>query len=340
MTIRLPHLLPPLLLLCVFVSATAFAQQISAPDPHIGSISGTVTDITDNTVAGAAIVVEGPTSGDRRTAVANGNGFFEISNLRPGVAYRVTISAKGFADWKSASFTLQPGQFLELPNIRLSIAEAVTTVNAIESPVELATEQVKVEEKQRVLGVFPNFYVVYDPNPVPLTTKLKFELALRTTIDPATIAGTAVLAAIDQAGDTPDYVQGAKGYGQRFGSNYADGFTDILFGGAILPSLLHQDPRYFYQGTGSKKSRALHAISSAFICRGDNGHWQPNYSSVGGDLISGAISNAYYPESNRGPGLLFVNALITSGGRMVNGLIQEFILRSLTPSAKKLTPGH
>ena len=33
-----------------------------------------------------------------------------------------------------------------------------------------------------------------------------------------------------------------------------------MIGGAILPSLLHQDPRYFYQGSGTKKSRALHAL--------------------------------------------------------------------------------
>jgi hypothetical protein len=107
-----------------------------------------------------------------------------------------------------------------------------------------------------------------------------------------------------------------------------------MIGGAILPSLLHQDPRYFYQGTGTKKARALHAISSPFIAKGDNGRWEPNYSSIGGDLATGAISNAYYPESNRGPGLVFDNALITTGGRMVNGLIQEFVLRRLTPSAR------
>jgi hypothetical protein len=76
-----------------------------------------------------------------------------------------------------------------------------------------------------------------------------------------------------------------------------------MIGGAILPSLLHQDPRYFYQGTGTKKSRALHALSNSFVCKGDNGRRQPNYSSIGGDLASAAISNAYYPASNRGVGL-------------------------------------
>ena len=144
--------------------------------------------------------------------------------------------------------------------------------------------------------------------------------------------GIAILAGSNQASNRLDYVQGAKGYGQRLGAGYTDAFTDIVIGGAILPSLFHQDPRY-YQGRGTKKSRALHALSSPFICKGDNGHWQPNYSSVGGDLASGAISNLYYPATNRGAELLFENALITSSGRMVSSMIQEFVLRKFTPNA-------
>jgi hypothetical protein len=147
-------------------------------------------------------------------------------------------------------------------------------------------------------------------------------------------AAAAFTAGVEQAGDTPNYGQGAKGYGQRIGALYANGFTDIMVGEAILPSLLHQDPRYFYQGTGTKRSRVIHALSSPFICKGDNGKWEPNYSSVGGDLAAGAISNIYYPQSNRGAGIVFENALITTGGRMVSGLVQEFILRRFTSGAK------
>jgi len=99
--------------------------------------------------------------------------------------------------------------------------------------------------------------------------------------------------------------------------------------------VLHQDPRYFYQGSGTTKSCVLHAVSYPFICTGDNGRLQPNYSSIGGDLATGEISNIYYPSSNRGPGLVFEGALISIGGRMLNGLIQEFILRRFTPSARK-----
>jgi hypothetical protein len=108
-----------------------------------------------------------------------------------------------------------------------------------------------------------------------------------------------------------------------------------MIGGAILPSVLHQDPRYFYQGAGTKKSRALHALSSPFVCRGDNGRPQPNYSTVGGDLAAAAISNAYYPASNRGAGLFLGNFLINTGQRAASNLAQEFILRRLTPKAKE-----
>jgi hypothetical protein len=322
------------LMICVSVAGAAVAQQISAPEPQTATVSGTVTDVNNDTVPGAAVALDGPSPTDHRAVTANDDGFFELHELRPGTTYHVTVSAKGFADWSSPKIALTPSQYLNLTDIKLQIAEAVTTVKAVYSTEQLATEQVEIEEKQRVFGVLPNFYVVYDPDAAPLTTKLKFKLALKTTVDPITFLGVAVLSGINQAADTPNYVQGMKGYGQRVGSGYTDGFTDIMIGGAVLPSLLHQDPRYFYQGTGTTKSRTLHALSSAIICKGDNGRWQPNYSSIGGDLASGAISNLYYPQSNRGPGLVFGNALINAGARMLNGVLQEFVLRAVTPTAK------
>jgi len=303
------------------------------PDTGV-TVIGTVNDVEGNTVPGATVVFQGPSPSDNLTVVTNDSGFFQLKNLIPGTPYHLTVSANGFADWNSPDVILvKPGQVLDLTDVSLKVATVVTTVSVVASeftPEELAVQQVKVEEQQRVLGIIPNFYVVYDHDAAPLTAKLKYKLVFKTVIDPVTIAGTAALAGINQAADTPNYVQGMKGYGERFGAAYANGVSDIMIGGAVLPALLHQDPRYFYQGTGTKKSRILHAISSPFICKGDNGRWQPNYSSVGGDLASGALSNAYYPRSNRGVGLVFGNALITTGGRMVNGLIQEFLLHRLT----------
>ncbi len=309
-------------------------QQIAAPGLQTGNISGTVIDVNGDLVPGATVVLDGPVLEDHRTILANENGLFEFDGLKTGTPYRVTISAKGFVDWTSPAVILKPGQYMFLTDIKLQVAGGVTSVNVASSTEQIAIEQVRIEEQQRVFGFIPNFYVVYDPNAVPLTVKLKFKLAFRAATDPVTFVAVAFMAGIYQAASTPDYVEGAKGYGQRMGSSYTDGFTDIIFGGAILPSLLHQDPRYFYQGTGTKKSRALHAFLSPFVCKGDNGRLQPNYSSVGGDLISGAISNSFYPPSNRGAGLLFENAGITTASRIIDSLAQEFVLRKFTTKGK------
>jgi len=332
---RAPKLCFCVVLIFVLIPWGAQAQQVPAPESQTGSIVGTVTDIQNNVVAGATVVLQGPGVGDERSVTANDNGFFSFSEVKPGIPYRVKASAKGFAIWISPTITLTPGQYMVMKEITLQLAVAVTTVTASVNQVQLATEQVEVAEKQRVLGFIPNFYVVYDEHPAPLTTKLKFKLALRTTTDPITILGAAFIAAADQAGDTPDYGQGWGAYGQRFGANYANGVTDIMIGGAILPSLLHQDPRFWYKDTGTTKSRVLYALANPFRTRGDNEKWQPNYSGLGGYLASGAIANAYYPESNRGPGLVFSTFGIDIAADMANGLIQEFLLRKLTPSAKK-----
>jgi hypothetical protein len=313
-------------------SAAVPGDALTAP----AAITGTVVDSNNGIVPGAQIVLEGPLPADRQTVVANDNGGFAFNNLKPGVPYHVTISANGFVSWTSPAMVLDPGQYKILTGTALELSGGATsiTVSAASSDIALATQQVEMEEQQRVLGVIPNFYVVYDHDAAPLTPKLKFKLAMKAETDPVTFLGAGFVAGLDQEGATPNYGEGAAGFGQRLGALYANGFTDIMFGGAILPSLLHQDPRYFYQGEGTTRSRLMHALSSPFIALGDNGRWQPNYSSVGGDLISGAISNAYYPESNRGAGLVFVNAGITTGGRMVNGVVQEFLLRRFTPSAR------
>ena len=329
-----------LVCLCGSVTCKAQQQPIALPDvpkAQTGIIVGTVTDINDDTVAGATVVLEGPVQTDPRTVVTNGNGFFEFKDVEPGTTYHVTASAQGFANWTSPAVILKPGQYEILTGSKLHVAEALTTITVaapVASPQEIAAEQVKVEEQQRIFGIIPNFYVVYNHDAAPLTAKLKFRLATKVLVDPVTIIGVATFAGINQAADNPNYGQGAKGYAERFGAGYADGAIDIMVGGAILPSLLHQDPRYFYQGTGTNKSRALHALSSPFVCRGDNGRLQPNYSTIGGDLASAALANAYYPESNRGPGLFLGNFFIATGQRALANVAQEFILRKLTPKAK------
>ncbi|WP_260734830.1 carboxypeptidase-like regulatory domain-containing protein [Tunturiibacter lichenicola] len=323
-----------LVLILGVAPTTAVGQQFVAAELPRGSISGNVTDVDGLIIPEAIIKISEPAQNQSRTMTANQAGSFELKDLDPAIAHTITVSAKGFSDWTSPPITLKPGQSLQLSDIKLKIAVVETTVAAVTAE-QLALEQARAEEKQRVFGIIPNFYVTYDKNAVPLTKKLKYELAFKAGTDIASIAGDVLFAAINQAADTPDYQQGAKGFGQRFGAAYADSFSNIMIGGAVLPSLLHQDPRYFYQGTGTGKSRALHAISSPFICRGDNGRHQVNFSSMGGDLIASSLANLYYPDSNRGPGLVFSTFAINSGARIANALVQEFILRKHTTNSNK-----
>ena len=321
------------LLVVIAIAAPLVAQDGNPPTPAAAQITGTVTDLNGDALSGATVVLQAPTLKAPLKVLSDENGFFDFKQLEPGT-YRVTITAQDFGDWTSPDLALASSQYMILTDCKLRVAEVATTVNVAYRPDEVATEQVQVEETQRVLGIIPNFYVVYDPNPAPLTTKLKFHLAMKTSTDVFTVLGVGALAAINQAGDTPNYRQGWKGYGERFGAAGADGLSDIMIGGAILPSLLHQDPRYYYRGTGTSKSRALHAISSPFFCRGDSGKMQPNFSSIGGDLSSSALSNLYYPPSNRGSGLVFQNFFITTGERMLSALVQEFVLGRITARQK------
>ena len=246
-----------------------------------------------------------------------------------GAAYQVKVTAKDFVDWASTGITLASGQSKIVDSIKLQVATERTTVDVHYDPLEIATEQFKAEEKQRVFGIIPNFYVSYESDPAPLTAKMKFKLALKVSVDPVTAAGVFLVASAKQAGNSPKYGQGWGPYGERVGATAADGFTDVMIGGAILPSLLRQDPRYFYQGTGTTGSRIRHAMFSPFVARGDNGSWQPNYSSLGGDLASSALANVYYPRSNRGAGLIFGNFAITAE-RIGASLAQEFLIGKFT----------
>ncbi len=308
------------------------AQAVQSPQPTLSQITGTVTDVRGNAVIGANVVLtSSPGPAGQRTATTTDNGFFRFDDLTPAVPYNISVKADGFAEWTSPSITLEPGQVKVLAGISLRIATQNTTMQVTYDPIEIATEQVKIEQTQRIFGFIPNFYTSFEgANTAPLTTKMKFDLAFKVSYDPVTIAGVGFVAGVRQALDTPNYRQGAEGFGERFGATAADGFTDIMIGGAILPSVLHQDPRYFYQGTGTARSRLRHAILSAFMAKGDNGKWQPNYSSVGGDLASAALSNLYFPRSNRGGGLVLSLFALGTAERIGADVAQEFLLGKFT----------
>lgn len=325
------------LFIALFGTTLVMAQQPLPQAPSMGTITGTVLDVSGAVVPTATVLLQGPAPADQRKTVAGDTGFFKFEGIQPRTPYRILISAPGLKDWSSNEIVLQPAQWLTLADIALAVAPVATSVDAV-TVEQLAAEQVKAAESQRVLGFIPNFYVAYDHDAVPLPSKLKFQLAFRTMVDPVTIAGFGLGAALYQISDYPSYSQGAKGYGQRLGATFAGGYTNILVGNALLPSLLHQDPRYFYQGTGTTKSRLWHALSNGFVTKGDNGHDQFNFSSIGGDLASGAIANAYYPDRDRGSALVVRSALIGAGGRMLNGVVQEFVLRKFTSKHSSQEP--
>jgi hypothetical protein len=311
----------------------ASAQSAEAANTRTGSILGTVVDTSDDPIPDATVVLQGP-AGDHLTAVTKDDGAFAFHEVSPGIAYQITVTAEGFTEWSSSSVTVEPGQEKTLPQVKLRILAVQRAVTVSYSSKEVAAQQLKAEEQQRVLGFIPNLYVVYEPHPEPLTTKMKFHLAYKSLADPVFFGRVVAWAGVQQAAGTPDWPQNAKGYSKRLGAGFADATTEGLIGNAILPSLLHQDPRYFYQGSGTTKSRALHSMLATFICKGDNGKTQPNYSNWGGSLIASSISLSYYPSSDRNAQHLFTTFGMRMGLHVGGGLVQEFILDKLTSRGK------
>jgi Carboxypeptidase regulatory-like domain len=318
---------------------TGLSASEQLPDQRLsGNVSGTIVDRSGAVVAGARVKLTCEDQSASQEVLSGDDGQFSLSKVLPG-PFQLTIMAEGF-ETQASSGVVRPGETYVVPQIVLAVATATSEVRVVPSQVEVAEDQIKVEEKQRVLGVIPNFYVSYVHNAVPLTPRQKFELAWKSSVDPVNLAVTGAIAGIQQAqNDFSGYGQGAQGYAQRLGASYGNFVVGTYIGGAILPSLLKQDPRYFYKGTGSRRSRALYAIANSVICKGDNGHWQANYSGILGSLAAGGISNLYYPAKDReGAELTFENALIGIGASAAVNLLQEFVMRRLTPSASNPDP--
>ena len=301
-------------------------------DQRPGSISGRIVDQSGANIGGARVKLTQEGQSQSQEVLTNDSGEFTIANTPPG-PFQLTISSEGLAP-QEVSGIVHPGEAYVVPLVMLVVATQKTEVLVGLTQVELAQEQLNEQVKQRVFGFIPNFYVSYVPNAAPLTAKQKFRLAWKTTSDPVTFLAVGALAGIDQATDRwGAYGQGAEGYAKRFGATYGNVFIGTFLGGAVLPSVLKQDPRYFYKGSGSTKSRILYAIAHSVICKGDNGRWQPDYSSIVGNLAAGGISNLYYPPNDRnGAGVVLSNALIRIGETAVANIFQELIIPKLTPN--------
>ncbi len=188
-----------------------------------------------------------------------------------------------------------------------------------------AARQLRQQERQRILGLIPNFNTTNLPNAAPLSREQKFQLALSSAIDPVQILGTAILAGISQArSDFPGYGQGSRGYLKRLGAGFADSIDGTMLGNAVFPALLHQDPRYFRKGTGSITARLLYAVSTTVRAKNDNGKWALNYSNLLGNIAAGGIANLYYPDADRGLGLTVERAFTVIAEGAFGALISEF----------------
>ena len=191
---------------------------------------------------------------------------------------------------------------------------------------ELADEQIKQQKKQRVFGFMPSFNTSYNSNAVSLTGKQKFKLAFSQATDPFQFLIAGIAGGFSEAeGSDYGYGGGPVGYLKRVGADYADSFDGAMIGNALLPTVLHQDPRFFRRGYGSTKKRIFYAISTSFVAKHDNtGKWEPNYSNLGGNLVAGAISTLYVPDDERTAGNVFEGfALVTVEGAG-GAILQEF----------------
>jgi Carboxypeptidase regulatory-like domain len=294
-----------------------------------GSIAGRVVGQDGKPLAGTKVKLVLDDQPGSKEFLTDDDGRFTFTDIAPG-SFQLTVTSEGFAANTSMG-TLHSEETLTVPQVTLVLPTAITKVEVQLSPIEIAQEQMNDEMKQRVLGVIPNFYVTYVPDAAPLTTKQKFKMNTRLSFDPAYFVLTGAVAGVQQArNEFSGYGQGAEGYAKRYGATFADFTISNFLGNAVFPSLFKQDPRYFYKGKGSTKSRVLYALANAVICKGDNRHWQANYSGILGSLVAGGISNLYYPKSDRSAGLTFENTAIGIGGTAILNLMKEFVLTKIT----------
>ena len=333
-----------------FGMATFPAELPNAPEPQVAqagepsnegssSLVGTVEDMHGKPIAGVVVTATIANESTGKTATVDEKGSFTISGLVPGT-YVVSITLPGRAPQVATQLKLGTREEQELPIVTERNPHSTTTVQVNADMTQIATAQVQLQEKQRILGVVPNFYTTYLWDSAPLTPKLKFKLALRTEIDPIEFVVDAGVAGAEQYNNTfPGYGGGWSGYGKRFGSAYADSVVGAMLGRALFPIWFHQDPRYFYRGTGSVTSRVLYALAQTVVTRGDNGQTEPNYSHVLGNFATAGISNVYRAPSDRSFDLTMRDALVVTAGNAVGNVLREFISRPLTSNVPQFSNG-
>src|SRR5271154_462346 len=174
-----------------------------------------------------------------------------------------------------------------------------TSNSGSNAPSQLQADQ---GTKDRLFFAMPNFLSLENSAHVPpMTVKQKFQVSVRSSFDWFQYPWYGALAGISQARNSePGYGQGAEGYAKRYGSQFADGTIENFMVNAVVPSLLHTDPRYYQLGKGSVLKRTGYALSRLLITRTDSGHNTFNTAEIGGSLAAAAISTySYHPEADR-----------------------------------------
>jgi hypothetical protein len=161
-----------------------------------------------------------------------------------------------------------------------------------------ATDPNRKIQTKRILGIIPNYRSVSaDTQLPPLSVKDKFWLATQDSFDYSAFILAGMIAGIGQAqNSTPEFRQGAAGYGRYYWHSFADQAVGNYFTEGIVPSLTRQDPRYYTLGRGNIFHRSGYAVSRLFITRTDSGGRMFNFSEIGGNLAGAAVSNTYYPN--------------------------------------------
>jgi hypothetical protein len=327
---RLP-LIVGMAICVVAVEATAGTVE---PQLSSGIVAGTVADDTGAPVAAATVTLTTP-DGARIDTLTDSSGHFSVATVPPG-PFTLAATAHGFAS-QTLSGTVAAGGAANVGEIRLRLAAAALSVDVSPSGTEIAEQQIREEEQQRVFGIVPNFYVSFTPDAAPLNPRQKFRLSWKARTDPMQFAFVAAVAAVQQSrGDYAGFGDGVAGYAKRYAAAYAAGWTSTMMTRVVMPSVFRQDPRYFYKGTGRIRSRLAYALSRSVTRKGDNGRWQPNYSGILGSLSSGVVSNFYYPEEDRrGVRLTLENTALGIAGSAVGYITQEFLYARFTSRGQR-----
>jgi hypothetical protein len=183
----------------------------------------------------------------------------------------------------------------------------------------------QLKQTIEVLGKRSIFFPELAHERGPLTSKQKLQLAVDETIAPSRLLGSAFTAGISQARDAlPGYGQGWEGYGKRYGSSVASNASSHLFGTFLIPSLTHEDPRYFVKGVGSPKSRILYALTRVVITRTDDGRPTFNWSYILGGLMAEGLATSYLPDNERTAGKTFSRFGIRIGFGALDNVVKEY----------------